>query len=304
MKRSNISAAALAAAFILGLGAPKPVVADPTTARSAQPAFRADDFSDFVGLSASPFETYLADGPFKGAGTKYLPETFFDLGIRHYRTGLLNALTLPNSPALIGAAYDKYGAQAMLLTNGGKNASPSDVVTRLKQYEPGSVDLVEGPNEVNNKFPPQNLNIAYKGMTDEAGGAAYMDDLYKLIKSDPETARIGVVMYTAIFTDYHLARPCDAFDYSNMHSYQGYNVPESSLDPNETSVDNILPSGSTIKPFVPTECGYNVQADVSNGTNNTGSLRAQALNIPMLLAEYFRHGIKRAYLFALHNADG
>ena len=30
----------------------------------------------------------------------------------------------------------------------------------------------------------------------------------------------------------------------------------------------------------------------------------QAKNIPMLYAEYFRHGIARTYLFALHNADG
>ena len=292
----------LAAGVVMSIGGLHRSMADP--AASVSPAFRADQFTDFIGLSASPFETYLDSGPFKGAGTKYPPDTFFDLGVRHYRTGLLNALTMPNAPALIGAAYEKYGAQAMLLVNGGKNASPKDVVSRLKLYEPGSVDLVEGPNEVNNKFPPQNLNIEYQGKTDEAGGAAFMDDLYKLIKTDPATRNIGVVSFTAIFTDYHLARPCDSFDFSNMHSYQGYNVPSSSIAPNETSFDNILPSGGAIKPFVPTECGYNVQADVSNGTNNTGSLRAQALNIPMLLAEYFRHGIKRAYLFALHNADG
>jgi hypothetical protein len=89
-----------------------------------------------------------------------------------------------------------------------------------------------------------------------------------------------------------------------MHSYQGYGVPSSSLLMNETRFNNILPPGGIIKPFVPTELGYNVEADVANGTFKTGSLRAQALNIPMLLAEYFRHGIKRAYLFAIQNADG
>ena len=73
---------------------------------------------------------------------------------------------------------------------------------------------------------------------------------------------------------------------------------------NFTRFNNIYPDGATIKPFVPTECGYNVEADKANGTFTTGSLRAQALNIPMLLTEYFNHGIRRAYLFAIHNADG
>ncbi|MDQ2687594.1 MAG: hypothetical protein M3Y28_06980, partial [Armatimonadota bacterium] len=174
----------------------------------------------------------------------------------------------------------------------------------LKQYAPGVVGELEGPNEVNNKFPPQDLNLKYGGQTDEAAGAAFMNDLYKVVHADPTTKTIPIVSYTAIFTDYHLARPCAAFDFSNMHSYQGYDVPSSSLLMNETRFNNILPTGATIKPFVPTECGYNVQADVSNGTGGTGSLSAQALNIPMLTAEYFRHGIRRTYLFALNNADG
>ncbi|MDR3710907.1 MAG: CARDB domain-containing protein [Capsulimonadaceae bacterium] len=270
----------------------------------AQPTFTADSFTDFVGLNASPFERYLDSGPFKGAGTKYAPEVFFDLGVRHYRTGLKHDLTLPDQPERISNAYRKYGAQAMLLISPGKIAGPDAIVARLKLYTPGSVDLLEGPNEVNNKFPPQLLNLRYKGKTDEAAGAAFMNDVYAAVKGDPATKSICVVAYTAIFTDYHLARPHDAFDYANMHSYQGYDVPSSSLRTNEIRSNNILPVGATIKPYVPTECGYNVQADRSNGANGVGSLRAQVLNIPMLLAEYFRHGIKRAYLFALHNADG
>lgn len=268
------------------------------------PAFCADAFTDFVGLNASPYERYLDSGPFKGAGTKYPPQTFFDLGVRHYRTGLKNDLTLPDQPRLISEAYRKYGATAMLLVDPGKDGTPQDIVSRLKLYAPGSVDLVEGPNEVNNKFPPQDLNLKYKGKTDEAAGAQYMDDLYPAVKADPATRSIGVVAYTAIFTDYHLARPCDSFDYLNMHSYQGSNTPSSSILNNELRAENQLPDGAPIKPFIPTECGYNVQADVSNGTNGVGAVQSQALSIPMLLAEYFRHGIKRAYLFALHNADG
>lgn len=274
------------------------------TALAQEPAYRADEFTDFVGLNASPFERYLDSGPFRGAGTKYPPETFFDLGIRHYRTGLKNDLTLPDAPALMTAAYAKYGAQPMLLIDPGKTGTIPDLVARLKQYGPGVVGLLEGPNEVNNKFPPQELNLRYQGKTDEAAGAAYMDDVYRAVKADPVTRKIGVVCFTAIFTDYRLARPHASFDFANMHSYQGYDVPSSSLLMNETRFNAVLPPGGVTKPFVPTECGYNVEQDRANGTFTTGSLRAQALNIPLLLAEYFRHGIKRAYLFALNNADG
>lgn len=66
----------------------------------------------------------------------------------------------------------------------------------------------------------------------------------------------------------------------------------------------MLPIGATIKTFHPTECGYNVEEDITNRQGYHGSRRAQAYNIPMLYAEYFRHGIGRTYLFALHNADG
>ena len=274
-------------------------------ARADQPAFRADQFTDFVGISGSPLHFHvITDGPYAGAGKTYDPQVFYDLGVRHYRVGLFNDLTPPDQPALVRAAWETHGVRPMFLIDPNKTKTPEDVLAKLRQYAPGSVGEVEGPNEVNNKFPPQDLNIKYKGRTDEAGGAAFMDDVYRAMKADPATRALPVIAYTAIFTDYHLARPHSAFDFANMHSYQGYDVPSSSLLMNETRFNNILPAGALIKPFVPTECGYNVQPDRSNGTNNTGSLRAQALNVPMLLAEYFRHGIRRAYLFSLGNADG
>lgn len=269
-----------------------------------RPAFRADQFVDFIGLSASPFERYLDSGPFKGVGTKYAPEVFFDLGVRHYRTGLFHDLVKPESPELMKAAWLKYGAQPMLLISPGKTKTPAEVLAQIKRYEPGLIGEIEGPNEVNNKFPPQELNMHYAGKTDEAAAAAFQKDVFEALRGDAATKAIPLVNFTSIFSDYSLARPCDGFDFNNMHSYQGYNAPSSSLLMNEVRANNVLPSGAVIKPFVPTECGYNVEADVANGTHKTGSLRAQALNIPMLLAEYFNHGIRRAYLFALHNADG
>ncbi len=269
------------------------------------PSYRADAFTDFVGINGGPIRYHdIPDGQYKGAGRTYDPRVFCDLGIRYYRTALFNELTLPDHPDQVRKAWETHGVRAMLLISPTRTKTIDELLAKLKRFTPQSVAEVEGANEVNNKFPPQELNLHYAGKTDEAAGAAYMTEVYRAIKADPQTKGIPVIAYTAIFTDYALAKGFDAFDFANMHSCQGYNVPSSSLLMNETRANNVLPPGATIRPYVPTECGYNVETDQSNGTYKTGSHRAQALNIPMLLAEYFRHGIRRAYLFSLDNGDG
>ena len=180
-----------------------------------QPAYRADEFVDMLGLSTG------AEGP--------TVERVVDLGVRHYRAILKYDLTPADQPERFKDLYDRHGLQAMMLIDPHKDGSPQEVVALLKQHAPGVVDLVEFPNEVNNKFPPQELNLKYKGKIDEAAGAEYQRDYCTAIKADPATRDFGVVCYTAIFTDYRDAKPCDAFDFANMHSYQGTGARESSL---------------------------------------------------------------------------
>ena len=260
------------------------------------PAFRADDFIDSIGINGSPIQT-------KRTNKVYDPQVFYDLGIRYYRQTLKYDLTRDDQPQQVAEAYRKSGARMMTLLDHNK-IKPEEVAGLLKQYDLRAIAEVEGPNEPNNKFHPQNLNLKYKGETDEKAAALYMDDVYALLKADPQLKDIPVVAYSAIFTDYNLAKGHTAFDYGNIHSYQGYGVPSSSLESNIARFNNIYPEGAVIKPFVPTETGYNVEQDKSNGTFLKGSPRAQALNIPMQLAEYFRHGIEKTYLFAIRNADG
>lgn len=280
-----------------------------------RPVYRAEDFVESIGLAASPFAGYISQGRWKGAGTKYPPEFFFDLGVRYYRCGLKNALVKDDQPEKVLEWWKKTGARPMLLVDQRKigtvktnkvkkDGDFSQLLALVKRYQAGVIAEIEGPNELNNKFPPQELNMKYKGLTDEKAGTKYQQDLYNALKSDPATKDIPIVMYTSIFSDYSLGKGCDAFDYLNMHSYQGSKVPSSSLLMNITRTVNVLPKGATIKPLVPTECGYNVEQDKTNQQGFIGSLQAQCLNNPMLLAEYFRHGVKRTYLFALHNADG
>lgn len=283
----------------------------------ARPVHRAEDFVESMGLAASPFDRYLDSGRFAGAGTRYAPEVFFDLGIRYYRNSLFHDLTNPEQPKLVMDWYRRTGARPLMLVDPGKLRTlkldwmnvPSDgdftfLLDKLAEYDPEAIAGLEGPNELNNKFPPQDLNLKYRGATDEAAGAMYQNDLFRAVRGDPRTASIPIVMFTAIFTDYSLARPCSSFDYLNMHSYQGSDVPSASLMMNMRRSAHILPDGAVVPPVQPTECGYNIELDKTNRQGYTGSARSQAYGIPMLYAEYFRHGIPRTYLFALHNADG
>ena len=77
-----------------------------------QPAYRAEQFVDFIGLNASPFDKYLDSGPYKGAGTKFPPELFFDLGVRHYRCGLKYELTLPDAEPIVEISFSWFGKPA------------------------------------------------------------------------------------------------------------------------------------------------------------------------------------------------
>jgi hypothetical protein len=169
-------------------------------------------FMDFVAINGGPIKTRVyEDGPFAGAGKTFDPQVFFDLGIRYYRMGLKYDLTLPDQPQQVLEAYRKSGARAMMMIDHNK-VKPEEVVGLIKQYDPRSIAEIEGPNELNNKFPPQNLNIKYKGKTDEAAGAVYMDEVYKSLKADPATRNFPVVAFTSIFSDYRAAKGHTGFD--------------------------------------------------------------------------------------------
>ncbi len=238
------------------------------------PTFTEESLNDSLAINTNPFAGYIEDGPFAGAGVSdpaFAEGFLVGLGIRHYRACLRDDLTQPNQPMLMKDAFDQYGLRPMFLLDPRKSGSPSEFVALLKRYAPGLIALIEDPNEVNNNFPPQELNMKYGGKTDEATGAAWQTDYAAVAKSDPATKNIPWVAYTAIFTDYRLARPFAAFEYANIHSYQGTGVPSSSLLSNITNFNNIYPVGATIRPFVPTECGDNVTAE--GGAEKEAQLR-------------------------------
>ena len=98
------------------------------------PAYRADEFINRIGLNGNPCERVLADGPFAGAGPHYAAEQYFGIGIRHYRACPKNDLVLPDQPAKMKTAYDRWGAQAMMLIDPHKTQDPAELIALLKQY--------------------------------------------------------------------------------------------------------------------------------------------------------------------------
>jgi hypothetical protein len=180
---------------------------------------------------------------------------------------------------------------------------PEEVVPELNSYDRRAIAELEGPNEPNNKFR-RKTSTQIQRQNRRSRHRRLHGRGVPVRQSRPEVERpAGRGVFGHLHRLQSGQRPY-RFRLRQRPLLSGYGVPSSSLESNITRFNNILPAGSVIKPFVPTEFGYNVEADVANGTYHTGSHRAQALNIPMLLAEYFRHGIRRGYLFAIHNADG
>ena len=287
----------------------------PLSPAAYRPVTYCEEFLESFGINAGPFDIHQPESPFGEGGSHYPPEFLFDLGIRYYRCVLRYDLVNPDQPALVANWRRQTGARPVLLIDQRKSLTVRDpgrgipedgnfdaLLADLRRYRPGDVAMIEGPNELNNKFPPQVLNMVYKGLTDEAAGAVYQRDLQAALKSHPATSEIPLINFTSIFSEYAQARPCYAFNYNNMHSYQGEAVPSASLFMNITRANNILPPGAPTRPFVPTECGYWVRNDLADGEREYhDTRRTQAYNLPMLFCEYYRCGVYRTLLFALHN---
>ncbi len=108
-------------------------------ARADQPAFRADQFTEFVGISGSPLRFHvIADGPYAGVGKTSTPQVFYDLGVRHYRAGLFNDLTAADQPAQVRAAWETHGVRPMFLIDPGKTKTPEDVLAKLRVEFPAA----------------------------------------------------------------------------------------------------------------------------------------------------------------------
>jgi hypothetical protein len=213
----------------------------------------------------------------------------------------------------------------------------SQIASYIKTQMPaGSVDAVEGPNELDvfykqYKWHPSDVTALssspsaanYYGLY----GTAVMKDLWTAIKSDPALASIKVIgpaVGTQVPSSYAAGALYNVSDYGNFHPYPGrtntYTYPQpydtitkyywnsyqpsSNIGSDPYGGNPLLfnwykppfASGSSAKPMIATETGY------QTSTNSGGvSVLAQAKYVPRLYAEYFRNGIARTFTYELYD---
>ncbi len=150
----------------------------------------------------------------------------------------------------------------------------------------GSVDAVEGPNEVD-LFDPENWPERLR---------RYQEELGDLIKSSPRLhstpligPSVGQLRHAAIAPNLE-----GDLDYGNIHSYPGGEPPEREL-PAYIAAAHLM-SGS--KPITSTETGYQTAVN-SDGEHPPVSEAAEATYLPRLYLDYFANGVTRTFDYEL-----
>lgn len=248
---------------------------------------RADDFVDSIGVCThwSYYDTPYGDFP-------RASELLGQLGVRHIRDGLH-----PREREL----WERFGIKTTA------NFGPGDVKAQLQSIKEARAFLamIEGPNEVD-IFAQ---SAAYKGKTFPEGPRLYQRDLFEAIKSDPQTAGLGVIAPSTARAGSNLQlAPLDSFDFLVMHSYAGGNKPTEPLigDGNNAirEAARLQGIGANLKPIVVTESGYHtaVGANLTLGGVQPGISEATgAKYFPRHFAEYFNAGIKRTFTYEFLN---
>ena len=256
----------------------------PPVACAQEKALSADAFVDSIGIDQFT--------PDDGAG-------FFDAanayGFRHARAALLGFRD-PNHAAIANAGWSRYGITLDMIVD--QPSTPATNVTWLQNANPGAVDGVEGPNEVDGGYGIGN-----------AAAPGYQQALYNAVKADPRFGGAKVLNFTVI-NDYQSSS--DANDFANVHSYGFEDGNNAFLPPDQSpygaagygSLDfNIGKAERGLthppKPVVFTEAGYFTTPGHAGRISRLG----QAKYLPMLLADNFRSGVLRTYLYSLFDTS-
>jgi hypothetical protein len=210
------------------------------------------------------------------------------LGITHVRDAAPNPASDLFGQTHLGDAANA-GVQFVFTAQGG--IDPSIVVQRLHVFavaHPGSINGIEGPNEVNN-FP-----VTYQGLTGTAGAQAYQSAFFNAVKADPLLKDIPIIG----FTDFPAF--ASQSDWNNGHPYPiNGDQPLASLVAAETAQNAVDPN----KPFVFTETGYHTSltADAAGGREGVD----ETTQAKLLLNDYMDAallGVKETYVYQLLDA--
>ena len=176
------------------------------------------------------------------------------------------------------AALARAGGRFDLFVNRDLPAQLASV-TRLVTATPGSVDLIEGPNEANH----EPFGDAAGG--DAAAAQSYQQRLSEAARRNPELSHIPVASFT------YWPPLSGRADWANFHAYPDLKrdaAPQ--LAWMRTMAAAVQPQGS---PVVCTEAGYTTAGSVS-----ATEAQQAALTLDLLL-ENFRAHVTRTYLYEL-----
>ena len=277
--------------------APVPVVLGPVAT--------ADTFLDTIGIGT---HWNYKDSAY-GQHTDLLIAAIAQLGVRHVR-GFDPEISHRLAP---------QGVKTMLEA-GPEVGDPKVILDIVRRANANGlvIDAVEGPNEADLFWPMH--GDSYKGAGFPAGLLAYQRDLFDTFKHAPDQAGIlmigpslgrtydpgagspnplptGSLTQAVDLGNFHPypfgGNPFSApFSYGSIdHYYAQGNFPSVNLDQFPYAFAVYAPPFSP-RPMASTETGYPTW-------HNGVSEAVQAIYLPRLIAEYFRLGIRRTYLYEL-----
>lgn len=159
------------------------------------------------------------------------------------------------------------------------------LVDGLLATNPGCVEAIEGPNEINN-FPGGINAFTYNGKTGEAAGQDFMSDLMTAVAADENLSGIPVYDCTG-------STATNECDYTNMHPYPALGKP-----PLSTLQAQIATHGQTGKTFVITETGYYTDPTKANGVDEA----QQARQVVNAILDAIRLGFHKVFIYELLDA--
>ncbi len=246
----------------------------------------ADSFVDSIGVAVHVRYSNRAYWNYEGI----LKPRLLESEIRHIRAGVGTAWTRP----IVLARLKDLGHHGIKLNYLAGPSDGSPEVIRSTALELRSMLVsIEGPNEWDAKNPMQ-----YRQKRFPEGLKLYQNDLYDIIKSEPELKDIPIIAPSGFYDEHYrnlasLQLPCD---YGNMHSYPGGQPP--STPRLESSFIRWAKLICPDEPVIATETGYYNAVDNLNDPWHTPvSEKAGGRYISRLLFDYFNRGIKRTYLY-------
>ena len=236
--------------------------------------------SQFINSLGVNVHVEYTDGKYANTGNVISDLSF--LGINHVRDATLN----PSNQGQ--GSYDTLAAAGIkfdLFFQGNDLTSSLALVNSFVARHPGSVSMIEGPNEVNN-YP-----ISYAGLSGNAAAVAYQSALYSAEKADAALTGVPVANLTS-YPDL-----AGAADYGNFHSY-----PKNGVQPGATLAQNAASQAAaeTGRPEVMTEGGYTtlLSANYFGGVDEA----TQAKYLLNMFLDNAQAGIKSSYIYQLLDA--